>query len=125
MEGMQSAPGGAIEPEARTFGMLAHISSLAGWLTGVGFWAGPLIVWVLKKDEHPFVDAHGKESLNFQITMFIVQLVLLLPALLTCGLTAILNVIVAVVASVLSVVAGLAANNGQPYRYPMTWRVIK
>ena len=125
MESIEQTPGGGIEPEAQTFGMLVHISSLAGWLTGIGFLLGPLIVWLIKKDQHPFVDAHGKESLNFQITMFIAQLVLIVPAVLTCGITSILNLILLVVQSVFAIMAGVAANKGEQYRYPLTWRVIK
>lgn len=125
MQGAPEAQSVHLAPEERTFAMLAHISSLAGWLSGIGFWVGPLAVWLLKKDQSPFVDAHGKESLNFQLTMFIVQLLLVIPAFLTCGLTLVLNGVLAVVASVFAVLAGIAANNGQPYRYPMTWRMIK
>ena len=52
--------------------MLCHITGLAGLLTaGFGNWIGPLVIWLLKKEEYPFVDDQGKEALNFQITCLI------------------------------------------------------
>ncbi|MGC9455365.1 MAG: DUF4870 domain-containing protein [Phycisphaerae bacterium] len=57
--------GGEVPPEARTMGMLAH---LLGIFTG---FLGPLIIWLIKKDEQPFVDDQGKEALNWQLTLLI------------------------------------------------------
>src|SRR5688572_10608492 len=57
-------------PDDRTWGMLAHLAALAGFIVPVvGNIVGPLIVWLTKKEQQPFVDDQGKESLNFQITM--------------------------------------------------------
>ena len=59
-------------PEARTWMVLCHASALAGcFLPAVAHIIGPLIIWLLKKDEFPEVDDQGKESLNFQISMLI------------------------------------------------------
>ena len=51
------------EKDDRTFGMLAH---LLGAFTS---FVGPLVIWMIKKEESPFVDDQGKEALNFQITI--------------------------------------------------------
>jgi uncharacterized Tic20 family protein len=48
--------------EARTFGMLCHLSGLF-----LGF-VGPLLFWLIKREQYPFVDDQGKEALNFHIT---------------------------------------------------------
>src|SRR5688572_25430917 len=61
--------------DARMFGMLAHISSLAGFIIPFGNIIGPLVIWMMKKDQHPFVNDQGKESLNFQITASIAILI--------------------------------------------------
>ena len=57
--------------EEKTWGMLCHLLALTGLVIPIGVIVGPLIMWLVKKDESEFVDYHGKESLNFQITMMI------------------------------------------------------
>lgn len=106
--------------EQRTMGMLCHLLALAG-LIGVPFGniLGPLIIWLIKKNEMPFVDDQGKESVNFQITALIAMLVLGIP---TCGIGAI---VVLVAALVFSIIGAVAANKGMYYRYPYCWRLIK
>src|ERR1700680_445708 len=65
-----------LQSEARTWAMLCHLSSISGFI-GVPFGhiVGPLIVWLVKKDQFPLVDDQGKESLNFQISMTIYGIV--------------------------------------------------
>ena len=62
--------------EERNWAVIAHLSALAGLVIwGLGIVLGPLIVWLLKKDQMPFVDEQGKEALNFQITVFLAGVV--------------------------------------------------
>ena len=52
--------------------MFAHLAAFAGFFpAGIGFVVGPLVVWLIKKEQYPFVDEQGKEAVNFQITMLI------------------------------------------------------
>ena len=67
-------PAGGSSDE-RMWGMLCHLSTFAGYLVPFGNISGPLIVWLVKKDEYAFVDDQGKESLNFQISITIYSLV--------------------------------------------------
>ncbi|NNF42061.1 MAG: DUF4870 domain-containing protein [Phycisphaerales bacterium] len=103
--------------------MACHLLALVGLLgNGIGFLLGPLIGWLVKRESHPFIDEHGKEAVNFQLTMmiaFIVSalLVFVVIGLLLLPLLAILNV-------VLTIIAGLKASNGEHYRYPMTIRFL-
>src|SRR4051794_35730178 len=64
------------QKSVRTWCMLCHLSALAGLLVPGGNVLGPLIVWLMKKDEGAEVDEHGKASLNFQISVFIYVAVL-------------------------------------------------
>ena len=122
--GYQSAVGPVeTHPEARTWGMIAHLSSLAGLVIPFGNFVGPLIVWLMKKDQMPFVDDQGKESVNFQITVTIAALVAGLTICIGIGLF--LLPIVAVAAIVMAIIAGIKANEGVRYRYPFTLRLIK
>ncbi len=126
---------GGVPAEARTWGMLAHLTSLIGALVtgaiggGWGCFIGPLIVWLIKKDTMPFVDDQGKEALNFNITVAIVTLILLLLSVLTLGIglliTGPLWVILWIFWLVFTIIASIRANNGEKYRYPLTLRLIK
>ncbi len=91
--------------EERTQAMLAHLSMI---ILGI---IGPLIFWMIGKDKSAYVDDQGKEALNFSIIGTIATIV-------TCGIGWIAVIIFAVM-------AGLAANKGETYRYPINWRIIK
>jgi uncharacterized Tic20 family protein len=115
---------GEVPREARKWAMICHLSALVGLMgNGVGFLLAPLIVWLIKKEDHPFVDEQGKEAVNFQITMFIALLLGALLALVVIGV--VLLVAVAILMTVLPIVAGVKANKGEIYKYPLTIRFIK
>lgn len=125
---------GTSDKDVFMWGMLCHLSSLAGFVAPFGNILGPLLVWLLKRETHTFIDKNGKESLNFQITVTIfefvfVGLMLLLflatesfvPMLLLIGGTW----IVGLAAVIYSIVAAVAANKGQPFHYPFTIRFLR
>ena len=72
------------EHDSRTYGMLCHLLALT-MLVGVplGSIAGPLIVWLLKREQYPFVDQQGKNALNFHITCVIFVVILMILAFIT------------------------------------------
>lgn len=111
------------QAEEQQWAMFTHISALAGVLTGIGFIVGPLIMWLLRKDQSAYIDEHGKEAVNFQITMMIAAFISSLLIILLIGLPLLLVVILAMV--ILPIVAGLKAGKGESYRYPFTIRLIK
>ena len=105
--------------------VLCHAISFVG-LGGIimfGNVLGPLIVWLMKKSENPAVDAHGKESLNFQISMSIWGLACIPLCFLLIGIPLVTAVLIANV--VLTIIASVKASNGEFYRYPLTIRFIK
>src|SRR5574340_957366 len=108
--------------EEKTWGMACHLSALAGLVTGLGFILGPLIVWLIKKDLFPFVDDQGKESLNFQISMFIYGIVAAILIVVLIGF--VLLPLVGLFDIIMVIVAAIAASNGQTFRYPMTIRFL-
>ncbi len=118
-----SMPAASPGAEERQWAMFAHLSALIGFLIPFGSILGPLIIWQIKKAEMPFVDDQGKESLNFQITVFIAVLVCLLLTIILIGF--LLLPIVGIAALVLTIMAGIKANNGETYRYPFALRLIK
>ncbi len=110
-------------PEARQWAMFCHFAAFAGLLIPFGNLLGPLVVWQLKRDFDPFVDDQGKEALNFHITVSIAALVCMLLALVVIGF--LLLPLLGLAALVLTIIAGIKANEGQTYCYPLCWRLIK
>lgn len=109
--------------EVRQLAMFCHLSALLGIWIPFGNLIGPLILWQMKRETDPFIDAQGKEALNFQITVAIASLICFLLMVLIIGFF--LLGILAIGALVLTIIAGVKANEGFPYRYPFTWRLIK
>ncbi|MFT3679969.1 MAG: DUF4870 domain-containing protein [Ferruginibacter sp.] len=112
--GDESSP--AIPPtsDEKTMGILAHI------LTLIGGFVAPLIIYLIKKDESAYVREHAKESLNFQITVFIICIVL------TITIIGILLVWVVLLISLIFVIlATIKASEGKMYKYPINFRFIK
>lgn len=110
--------------EEKTWGMACHLAALAGFLTGgLGSIIGPLVVWLIKKDQFPFVNDQGKESLNFQISILIYLIISAI--LMIIGIGIVLVIIVAIFDLVEVILASIKANEGVAYRYPLTIRFIK
>ncbi|MDP4610585.1 MAG: DUF4870 domain-containing protein [Opitutales bacterium] len=119
-----------------TMPMLCHLLALTA-LLGIPFGnvLGPLIIWLIKKEENPAVDVAGKESINFQVSVMIYGFVLfllgipmaiipfvnmlLIPLLVLAGISLMVGTIA------LTVIAALKASEGQEYIYPYTIRFLK
>jgi uncharacterized protein len=108
----------------RTWCVLCHASALSGiFLHFVGHIFGPLIVWLLKRSDSPEIDAHGKESLNFQLSMLIYNIIAGILILAVIGIP--LLILLYVLNIVFVIIASIQAGDGKLYRYPMTIRFIK
>ena len=107
----------------KTMAMLCHLLSFIG-LIGVPFGniLGPLVLWLIKKDQDALVDATGKEVLNFQISAFIYAVICGLLFFVFIGV--ILLPILIILVIVYTIIGAVKANEGQLYRYPFTIRFI-
>lgn len=114
---------GIPERQERTWGMLCHLSIFIGHFIPFGNIIAPLVIWQMKKNESDFVAYHGKEALNFQISLVIYFAVSLILALVGIGF--LLFIAFWVFGLVMVVIAALKANDGVYYRYPFTIRLIK
>ena len=126
MDNQPSEPpgvGGEPGPEERQWAMFAHLSALIGFVIPFGTIIGPLIVWQMKKIEMPFVAEQAVEALNFQITVAIAFLISALLSVILIGF--LLMPIIGIGALVLTIIAGIQANQGIHYEYPVNWRVVK
>lgn len=68
---MQTAPYAMSLQEERNWAMFCHLASLIGWVFPFGDLIATLIIWSTKKTQSSFIDAHGKEALNFLISFYI------------------------------------------------------
>ena len=107
----------------RTWAMLCHIAGLAGYIIPLGNIFGPMILWMIKKDQSWFVNDQGKEALNFQISFTIYILIACLAILIIIGIF--LIPVIAVAGLIFIIIAAIKANEGVSYRYPLTIRFIK
>ena len=98
-----------------------HLAVLVALLTSIfPLIAAPIVIWLIRKDESPFADDHGREALNFSISFFLLSIVL---AITIIGIPLIL--VLAIVGLVNSVRGAIAASNGEYFRYPMTFRFFE
>lgn len=102
--------------EDTVWAVLAHLSIFAFGLVG------PLVIYLWKRDESPFTRHHAAEALNFHITLAIAGIVSAILILVVVGLFMLLFLVIA--GPVLGILAALAANRGESYRYPLTLRFI-
>lgn len=115
----QSTP----DKDARLWGMLCHLTAFAGFIIPFGSILAPLVVWLIKKDEMPFVNDQGKESINFQITVLIAAIICGVLMLIDIGFLLIFAL--AIYAIVMVIIAAIKANEGTAYRYPYSLRLVK
>lgn len=104
--------------------MFCHLGGFAGLLVpGIGQILGPLILWLARRDQSAYVDHHGREAVNFQISMTLYALVA--AALIWVLIGFVLIFVVLAMQFVLMVLASVAASHGELYRYPVTLRLIQ
>jgi uncharacterized Tic20 family protein len=113
-----------IPRDVRQWAMICHLSALSGLLgNGIGFLVGPLLVWLIKREDHAFIDEQGKEAVNFQITMFIILFISAILCFVLIGF--LFLIIIAIIMIIFPIIAAIRANDGKHYRYPVSIRFIK
>jgi uncharacterized Tic20 family protein len=119
-----SSPTPSTSSDVRTWSVLCHASALLGlFFHFLGHLGGPLIVWLMKRGDSPEIDAHGKESLNFQISMLIYDAVAAILCFVLIGIP--ILIALWVLNTVFVIIASIQASEGKFYRYPITIRLIK
>lgn len=111
------------EKEERMWAVIVHLSALIGFMIPLGNVLGPLVVWLVKKEASPFVDRHGKEALNFSITVTIYAAISYLLIIVFIG--ALLLIALFLFWMVFLIMAAVKANEGNEFRYPLTLRFVK
>lgn len=103
--------------------MLCHLSALAQ-MVGVpfGFLLGPLVFWLIKRNEYPLVDQEGKKALNFQLTIFIAILVCIPLVFILVGILLIMMLVV--LDAIFVIIASIKVSNGEAFDYPFSIKFI-
>jgi uncharacterized Tic20 family protein len=104
------------KPDECNMAMLCHLGGIMGFII-------PLVIWLVQKDKSKFVDRHGKEVVNFQLTILIVNLCNVLLALCLVGFVTLIATMI--FSLVLHIQGSMAASRGEDYRYPLCIRFIK
>ncbi len=115
---------GGADKETRTWAMWIHLSILSGYLV---FGAGlivPIVLWQVKKDELPGIDVHGKNAVNWIISFVIYFVAAAVVAIVTFGILFIIPLAVAVVGLIFPIIAGIKANEGKIWTYPLSIKFI-
>ena len=102
---------------------ICHISSFAGYYLPFANIIAPLVVWLTKKDECPFVRDQGKEAVNFQISMTLYYLVCI-PLIFVC-IGIVFLIVLSIFDFICTIIATISASDGVKYRYPLCIRFIK
>jgi len=128
---METSPASSPSPESihaianiRTWSAFTHASALLGvFLHFPGHLLPPLILWLIKRNDAPELDAHGKEAVNFQISMLIYNAVAAVFCLVLVGF--VFLALLWILNTVLVIIAAIQASDGKFFRYPITIRFIQ
>lgn len=105
--------------EDRQLLAVTHLTQLLDYITGLGGFIVPLVLWITKKDEVIAMDHHGKAILNFQLSMFIYALISI-PLILFIGLGIFLLIAIGIIAFVFPIINAIKASNGESIYYPLS-----
>ena len=109
--------------EEKQMGMFLHLSQLINIILPPGGIVVPIVIWQIKKDEMPALDAHGKMAVNWLISSFIYMIISFVLMLVLVGFLTFIAV--AVMSVVFPIIAGIKANNGEFWNYPLTIKFLK
>jgi uncharacterized Tic20 family protein len=116
--------------DERNWAMAAHLGPIAAMVlsAGAAAWLVPLVIWLIKRDEQPWIGTQAKEALNFQINLLLAAVAMTLLILVTLGLGALVAVpgfiFIAIANVVLAIIATMEVNKGVAYRYPWIVRIL-
>ena len=120
----QPPPTPSTSSDVRTWCVLCHASALLGlFFHFLGHIFGPLAVWLIKRGDSPEIDAHGKESLNFQLSMLIYDAIAFVLCFVLIGIP--ILILLWVLNTIFVIIASIQASEGKLYRYPLAISLIK
>ncbi|MFO7721568.1 MAG: DUF4870 domain-containing protein [Gillisia sp.] len=104
--------------------MITHLSQLLNFITGIGGFIVPLILWATQKEQVAGMDIHGKMILNFQISIFIYSIVSI-PLILLFGLGIFLLIAIGLISLILPIINAIKVSNGEMPDYPLSIKFLQ
>ncbi len=104
--------------------VLTHLSQLLDFVTGIGGFIVPLVLWLTKKDDVIGMDEHGKAILNFRISMFI-YILICIPLILLLGLGILGLIAIGFFYLIFPIINAIKASNNELPNYPFSIKIIK
>jgi len=119
MESLPTPPPAAstVTSDEKTLGIVMHVLCLVGFPI-----LGPLIVWLIKKDQSPYIDQQGRELLNFQLSFLIYAFVSFLLCFVLIGIPLLFAIGIGTI--ILTIIGIVRASEGNIYRFPLTIRML-
>jgi uncharacterized Tic20 family protein len=111
------------DSQARMWSMLVHLSIFAGYVVPLAGLIAPIVIWQMKKDEFPVVDAHGKMVVNFIITVVILAAIFTVLMFVLIGIP--LLIALGIVGIIFPIIGAIKANNGEFWKYPGVFPFLK
>ncbi|HAL49492.1 MAG: zinc ribbon domain-containing protein [SAR202 cluster bacterium] len=126
--------------DERTTALFCHLATFAGFLFPFGNIIAPLVIWLLRRYDSPYIDHHGKEAVNFQITIWICfvsfvvvggliliasGIVVGIAAVVAAGILAVVAIAMVFFFPIMTLIAAVKASHGVEYRYPLAIRLVK
>lgn len=112
------------DKEDRKWGMITHLAAFLAILLPIGIALGPLIVWLMKKDDSKFLYTQGTNAINFQLTILIVTFVIMILSVKIRSLM-IVALLIGVVGLVFAAIAAIQAKKHITFHYPFSLKLIK
>lgn len=110
-------------PDEKQMGLFLHLSQLLNFIIPFGGIVAPIVLWQMKKDQMPAIDAHGKMVTNWLISSFIYFIISGILTIVVIGLLGLIAV--GIMSVVFPIIGAIKANNGEFWEYPLTIKFIK
>jgi len=117
----EATAGTPLPPEVRNWALAAHLSAFLGAWAALAF-MGPLVVWLVKREDHPFIAMHAREALNFNLSMLLYTVIAGILTIVLIGFP--LLAAIGITWFVLTIIAAIKAADGELYHYPLTIRFV-
>ena len=121
-QGEQSSNLQQIERQTRIWAMLLHFSLFLGYIVPIAGLIAPILIWQIKKHELPGIEVHGRNVVNFIISMLFYSVIAILLCFFVIGFA--LLPILGLIAIVFPIIGGIKANDGEAWSYPMMIKFI-
>ncbi|MGJ8593664.1 MAG: DUF4870 domain-containing protein [Aquaticitalea sp.] len=109
--------------EDRQLLVITHLSQLVTLVTGFGSLILPLIIWVTQKEKVSQMDTHGKNIINFQLSL-IIYFIICIPLILLFGLGLLGFLVLGIVAIIFPIINAIKVSNGENPTYPLSFNFI-